>query len=153
MKSLPNASIIFFISKINKIRDNLTAIQVQLLQLSASFENAVPCMNTFRMLSEEDVSTMVRKSPTKSCEADPIPTALIKEILSNIIPLLMAVVNKSLQTGIFPRRLKSSTSQTSIEENKFRSHRKKLQASLISPVHRQAHQKNCEQPVTRAHHQ
>ena len=91
----------FFISKINKIRDNLTANQVQLPQLLASHENAVPCMNTFRMLSEDDVSTMVRKSPTKSCEADPIPTVLLKEILPVIIPLLRAVVNKSLQTGTF----------------------------------------------------
>ena len=91
----------FFISKINKIRDNLTANQVQLLQLPASHENAVPCMNTFRMLSEEDVSIMVRKSPEKSCKADPIPTALLKEILPDIIPLLRAVVNKSPQSGTF----------------------------------------------------
>ena len=96
----------FFISKINKIRDNLTANQVQLPQLFASYENAVPCMNTFRMLSEDDVSMMVRKSPAKSCKADPIPTALLKEILPDIIPLLRAVVNKSLQTGTFPDDLK-----------------------------------------------
>ena len=96
----------FFISKINDIRDNLTANQVQLLQLPASHENAVPCMNTFRMLSEDDVSKMVRKSPTKNCKADPIPTALLKEILPDIIPLLRAVVNKSLQFGTFPDDLK-----------------------------------------------
>ena len=63
-------------------------------------------MNTFRMLSEDDVSMMVRKSPTKSCKADPIPTALLKEVLPDIIPLLRAVVNKSLQTGTFPDDLK-----------------------------------------------
>ena len=42
----------------------------------------------------------------KSCEADPIPTVLLEEILPDIIPLLRAVVNKSLQTGTFPDDLK-----------------------------------------------
>ena len=63
-------------------------------------------MNSFRVLSEDEVSTIVRKSPTKSCKAAPIPTALLKEILPDIIPLLKAVVNKSLQTGTFPDDLK-----------------------------------------------
>ena len=65
-------------------------------------------MDIFRVLSEDDVLAIVRKSPTKSCKADPIPTALLKEILPDIAPLLMAVVNKSLQTGIFPDDLKEA---------------------------------------------
>ena len=61
-------------------------------------------MDIFRVLSEDEVSTIVRKSPTKSCEADPIPMAL----LPDTAPLLIAVVNKSLQTGIFPDNLKKA---------------------------------------------
>ena len=96
----------FFVSKIIKITDNLTANQVQLPPLLVSHENVVPCMNSFRVLSEDEVSTIVRKSPTKSCEVDPIPAALLKEILPDIVPLLRAIVNKSLQTGTFPDDLK-----------------------------------------------
>ena len=58
------------------------------------------------VLSEDEVSAIVRKSPTKSSKADPIPTALLKEILPNIIPLLRELVNKSLQTSTFPDNLK-----------------------------------------------
>ena len=58
------------------------------------------------MLSDDDVSVLVKKSPTKSCEADPIPTSLLKDILPNILPLLRVIVNKSLQTGTFPDDLK-----------------------------------------------
>ena len=58
------------------------------------------------MLSEDEVSAIVRKSPTKTCEADPIPTALLKDILPNIVPLLREIVKKSLQTGTFPDDLK-----------------------------------------------
>ena len=65
-------------------------------------------MDIFRAVSEDEVSAIVRKSPTKSCKADPIPTALLKEILPDIAPLLRAVVNKSLQTGIFLDDLKEA---------------------------------------------
>ena len=58
------------------------------------------------MLSEDKISAIVRKSPTKTCEADPIPTALLKDILPNIVPLLREIVNKSSQTGTFPDDLK-----------------------------------------------
>ena len=60
----------------------------------------------FRLLLDDDVSAIVKKSPTKSCEADPIPTFLLKDILPNILPLLREIVNKSLQTGNFPDDLK-----------------------------------------------
>ena len=63
-------------------------------------------MNSFRVLSEDEVSMIVRKPPTKSCKAEPIPTALLNEILLDIVPLLRAVVNKSLQTATFPDDLK-----------------------------------------------
>ena len=60
------------------------------------------------MLSEDEVSAIVRKSPTESCEDVPIPTALLREIFPDIKPLLIAVVNKSLQTGIFLDDLKET---------------------------------------------
>ena len=63
-------------------------------------------MDSFILLSDDDVSAIVKKSPTKSCEADPIPTSLLKDILPNILPLLREIVNKSLQTGTFPDDLK-----------------------------------------------
>ena len=58
------------------------------------------------MLSEDEISAIVRKSPTKTCEADPIPTSLLKDILPDIVPLLGEIVNKSLQTCTFPDDLK-----------------------------------------------
>ena len=58
------------------------------------------------MLSDDEVSVIVKKSPTKTCEADPIPTTLLKDAFPNILPLLREVVNKSLQTGTFLEDLK-----------------------------------------------
>ena len=84
-------------------------------------------MNSFRVLSEDEVLAIVRKSPTKSCKADPFPTALLKEILPDITPLLRAVVNKPLQTGTFPDDLK---------ETLVKSHLKKINLDLIEKNYR-----------------
>ena len=42
-----------FVSKIAKIRDTLTANQVQLPPPPVLHQSVVPCMNSFRMLSED----------------------------------------------------------------------------------------------------
>ena len=96
----------FFISKIANIRDSLTAKQVQLQSPPVLHQSIVPCMDSFRLLSDKEVAVIVRKSPTKTCEADQIPTTLFKDILPHIVPLLREIVNKSLQTGTFPDDLK-----------------------------------------------
>ena len=52
----------------------------------------VPCMDSFRLLSNDDVSAIL--------------TTLLKDILPNILPLLREIVNKSLQTVSFAEDLK-----------------------------------------------
>ena len=52
----------------------------------------VPCMDSFRLLSNDDVSAIL--------------TTLLKDILPNILPLLREIVNKSLQTVSFADDLK-----------------------------------------------
>ena len=42
------------------------------------------------------------KSPYKLCELDPIPTWLLKCCLTELLPLITTLVNKSLTTGSFP---------------------------------------------------
>ena len=96
----------FFISKIANIKDSLTAKQVQLQPPPVLHQSVVTCMDSFRLLSDDEVSGIVRKTPTKTCQADPIPTTPLKEILPKIVPLLREIVNKSLQTGTFPDNLK-----------------------------------------------
>ena len=51
---------------------------------------------------------IVLASPTKTCEADPIPTELCKKILPSIIDLLTKLVNQLLKGGKFPDDLKKT---------------------------------------------
>ena len=63
-------------------------------------------MESFCTMSTSESMEIIKKSPGKSCESDPIPTDLLKKILPACIDLIAEIVNQSLQIGIFPDRLK-----------------------------------------------
>ena len=63
-------------------------------------------MDCFDPLSQEEVENIINTSPSKSCDMDPIPTTLLKEILPSVITILTEIINKSLTSGIFPDSLK-----------------------------------------------
>ena len=62
----------------------------------------------FNILSDQDVGRIVKKSATKSCILDPVPTSLLKEHLDDFIPTLADIINNSLQHGKFPDKLNNA---------------------------------------------
>ena len=84
----------FFTTKITNIKSKLTEQNLGLpdMPIPWIFEN-------YWILSCDDVAKIVLTSPSKSFEADPIPTELLKKILPSIIELLAKLVNESLQSG------------------------------------------------------
>ena len=50
-------------------------------------------VSEFNILSDQDVRRIVKKSTTKSCILDPVPTSLLKEHLDDFIPTLAAIIN------------------------------------------------------------
>ena len=98
----------FFITKITNIRSDFSEwdtgssyIQTEHCLIPSALENYWP-------LDCDEVTKIVLASPTKTCEADPIPTELLKKVLLAIIQLLAKLVNESLQTGEFPDDLKEA---------------------------------------------
>ena len=59
-------------------------------------------------MSVHDIIKLINQSPSKSCELDPIPTTILKEVLPSIAPLFTSIVNESMQTGVFPQDLKEA---------------------------------------------
>ena len=62
--------------------------------------------NIFLQLTEEEVRKLIMSSKSTTCELDPIPTSLLKEHISILLPLITKMVNLSLQTGVFPNEWK-----------------------------------------------
>ena len=47
------------------------------------------------------MENIINTSPSKSCDIDPVPTTLLKEILPLVITILTEIINKVLISGIF----------------------------------------------------
>ena len=84
-KSLADTFVSFFTNKISKIRDTFPT--------SGSFNDASdsvpPAFNTFKPVTEDEVSKCTNGSPTKSCPLDPIPTFLLKNCLDILLPSIV----------------------------------------------------------------
>ena len=57
--------------------------------------------------TEDEVRRLINKSPSTSCSLDPVPTWLLKEYLTCLLPTITNVVNLSMSTGIVLTTTKS----------------------------------------------
>ena len=59
-------------------------------------------------MTEDEVSSIIHNMSSKSCEHDAIPTTLLKQILPDVIGVIMKIVNISLTTGAFSQSWKTA---------------------------------------------
>ena len=100
----------FFVDKIDSIRTDLLNKQKSVTS-SSSF--VIPPfdgepLSAFTPVSEEALSKIIAKSPTKSCSLDPIPTWLLKENIDVLLPSITHLVNCSLSTSCMPSLYKDA---------------------------------------------
>ena len=65
-------------------------------------------MNSFKLMTSDEVASVIRSMGNKSCSLDPIPTWLLKQCLNELLPAISLIVNVSLQSGIFPELFKTA---------------------------------------------
>ena len=58
--------------------------------------------------TQDEVHDNIIKSPSKSCELDPLPTYLLEEVLEYLLPLITAIINKSLVDSKVPLSFKKA---------------------------------------------
>ena len=49
-----------------------------------------------KLATQDEVCDIIIMSPSKSCELDPLPTYLLKEVLEYLLPLITVIINRSL---------------------------------------------------------
>ena len=91
----------FFLDKIRRIRDDLADCRTY-----TPIEIEVEPLENFNPLSVGEVVSIIRSMPTKSCESDVLPTSLLKRSLDRLGKTITAIVNISLQEGIFADKWK-----------------------------------------------
>ena len=72
-ESLANHFADYFITKIDKIRDNFSQTPVFIQEATD-----IPTFQKFAPLTTEQVTNLIFSMQTKSCELDPIPTNILK---------------------------------------------------------------------------
>ena len=70
--------------------------------LSLSLPPAPATIDEFQKLSADDIQKVIMSAPTKSCAFDPLPTHVIKEFLSELLPYITDMHNASLSQGTIP---------------------------------------------------
>ena len=73
-------------------------------------------LGCFKKISRDDVSTLIRKSPMKTCALDPLPTWLLAKCHSEINPIITTIINASLNASPI-KYFKISFSYTLPKEN------------------------------------
>ena len=64
--------------------------------------------SSFQLPNGSLISELIRKSKPSTSQLDPIPTNLVKPCLQSVLPLISAIINSSLTTGIVPPSLKTA---------------------------------------------
>ena len=59
-------------------------------------------------MSQDEVPELIRKAPSKSYSLDPIPTCLLKLCLTDFLPCITNIINKSLYFGKIPQAFKQA---------------------------------------------
>ena len=136
MSELPNLFSDFFNNKVCNIRK-------QLYQTSPPNQNdrvftGVP-FSFFRQVSEDEVKQIILKSPSKSCELDALPTSLLKESLSDVLPFITKIINVSLSSSIVPPSFKDAIvnpllKKLDIDQNQFNNYRPVSNLSFLSKI-------------------
>ena len=65
-------------------------------------------LTSFECATEDEVLKLLNRSPTKSCNLDPVPTDLLKDCSHVILPVITKIINPSLSSGIFPSTFKTA---------------------------------------------
>ena len=135
MNSLVNTFGRYFADKIAKLRSGLLSTDAD-PPVSGSYKNKFV---SFRTMSEEEVLKIIKSTPNKSYDLDPIPTSLVLECISVLPTPITNIVNYSLQEGSFPSCFKTAhvtplLKKAGLDKNILKNYRPVSNLSYISKL-------------------
>ena len=68
-------------------------------------------LTQFETPSTDNITEIIMKMVTKSCEQDPTPTGLIKDCVTTVAPIIQDIVDTSLSYSTMPVNLKNALLQ------------------------------------------
>ena len=87
----------YYIKKVENIRKSIPTAKTNVNEHSDNFEGET--LDTFALVTEEDLKQIITESGIKTSDQDPIPANLMRIIITEAIPCLTRLVNQSLSEG------------------------------------------------------
>ena len=94
----------FLMVKITKIRQGLDIYP----KYDPRYSKGLKYPQEFNRMSNEEVLLVIKSMVAKTCENDPLPSSLFKDLAPHIIDIIMELVNTSLIEGIFLNNWKTA---------------------------------------------
>uniref|UniRef100_A0A3B3HT49 Reverse transcriptase domain-containing protein n=1 Tax=Oryzias latipes TaxID=8090 RepID=A0A3B3HT49_ORYLA len=99
----------FFTNKISSIKSNfLPTTTIPTSSENTTVPTAPRPLSEFTPTTQKEVEAILRTMKSSTCSLDPLPTALIKDNISIISPIIATIINQSLQAGHVPLALKTA---------------------------------------------
>ena len=95
----------FFETKILNIQHDLS---VNPMHVAFSDVSCKSSFLSFKEISQNELSKLITQVTSKSCGLDPIPSTVMKQCFSTLLPTICTIVNLSLRTGVVPSQLKEA---------------------------------------------
>ena len=73
--------------------------EIQVLSEESVVLQSNCCLYEFSQATTEEIRQLLRKSPVKSCELDPMPTYLLRKCEDVVVPIMTKIINISLKSG------------------------------------------------------
>ena len=106
-RKLANDFSAFLINKILNIRSELGLTDIYTGGSVTNCYSGVP-LNTCMDATEAEIWNIIKLSPVKLCEPNPLPTWLLMECKAELVPLITDIVNMSLQESMIPKSLETA---------------------------------------------
>ena len=97
----------FFYNTILNIRSELGLAGVYKCGSTTISFSGTPLI-TFMDATELEIRNIIKLSPAKSCERDPLPTWLLTEYIAELVPTFTDIVNMSLCDSLMTKSLKTA---------------------------------------------
>ena len=133
----------YFTGKIQTIRETLqvqnseTGTSLNILWADVKYSGA--SLTQFYPASCDEIRKLIMKSPSKSCDLDPLPTHMLKQSIDEFVPIITAMVNKSLSEAIVPGSFKQATvrpllKKPGLDKENLKNYRPVSNLSFVSKI-------------------
>ena len=135
---LPDKFASFFHNKIEKLHASLTGTGQPSTQQQEQQDLCPANMSVLVPANEEEIKRLLRSSKPKTCDLDPVPSHLLRQCETSVIPTLTDIVNKSLTHGM-PSKMKQAIvtpllKKPTLNSDEFKNYRPVSNLSFVSKL-------------------